>query len=212
MPRSIQTAGLQDRRDVPQKLYVEITTACNLTCGMCIRHVWRDPDDAYMADATFDALLQQISDLPTLATVQFGGFGEPTVHPGCYEYLARIKQTGRRITFEWALIDGENDTIEQAHLLGQLVKGLLCHVNLIPLNPTNGYSGRPSSRQRVGAFQQELARYSVSSTVRVRRGIDIQAGCGQLRDRVANREEGQPSGSDILAMPKANNQVAGRAG
>jgi len=95
-----------------------------------------------------------------------------------------IEKTGRRLTIEWALINGENDTIEQAQALGQLVQQLLCHVNLIPLNPTNGYSGSPSSRRRVEAFQEELARYGVSSTVRVRRGIDIQAGCGQLRDRV----------------------------
>lgn len=94
-----------------------------------------------------------------------------------------IDKTGRRLTFEWALIQQENDTIEQAQALGRLLKGMLCHVNLIPLNPTSGYSGGPSGRVRVEAFQQELARYGISSTVRVRRGIDIQAGCGQLRDR-----------------------------
>jgi 23S rRNA (adenine2503-C2)-methyltransferase len=81
--------------------------------------------------------------------------------------------------------------IEQAQQLGQLVAGMLCHVNLIPLNPTAGYGGRPSSRARVEAFQQELARYGVSSTVRVRRGIDIQAGCGQLRDRVVAEASAQ---------------------
>jgi 23S rRNA (adenine2503-C2)-methyltransferase len=98
----------------------------------------------------------------------------------CRYYVA---QTGRRLTFEWALIAGENDTAEQAHRLGILVQGLLCHVNLIPLNPTNGYAGRPSTRENVAAFQAVLAQYGVGSTVRVRRGIDIQAGCGQLRDR-----------------------------
>lgn len=95
-----------------------------------------------------------------------------------------IDQTGRRVTIEWALIAGENDTIEQARKLGRLLEGLLVHVNLIPLNPTEGYGGRPSSRQAVDAFRQELQRHGVSSTVRVRRGIDIQAGCGQLRDRL----------------------------
>ncbi len=92
-----------------------------------------------------------------------------------------VEKTGRRITFEWALIAHENDTTEQAQALGRLLQGMLCHVNLIPLNPTQKYDGRPSSRARVDAFQQELARYGVSSTVRVRRGIDIQAGCGQLK-------------------------------
>ena len=94
-----------------------------------------------------------------------------------------VEKTHRRLTFEWALIHGENDTIDQAQALGRLVQGTLCHVNLIPLNPTAGYSGDPSSRDRVTAFQEELTRFGVSSTVRVRRGIDIQAGCGQLRDR-----------------------------
>jgi 23S rRNA (adenine2503-C2)-methyltransferase len=94
-----------------------------------------------------------------------------------------VGKTGRRITFEWALISGENDSIEQAQALGKLVQGMLCHVNLIPLNPTAGYGGAPSSRERVDKFQEVLAGYGVSSTVRVRRGIDIQAGCGQLRDR-----------------------------
>lgn len=98
-----------------------------------------------------------------------------------------IEMTGRRITFEWALIAGENDTRDQAQALGKLVGDMLCHVNLIPLNPTSGYSGSPSSREQVSDFQKELARHGVSSTVRVRRGIDIQAGCGQLRDRVLRK-------------------------
>jgi 23S rRNA (adenine2503-C2)-methyltransferase len=92
-----------------------------------------------------------------------------------------VEKTGRRLTFEWALIQGENDTIEQARALGRLVQGMLCHVNLIPLNPTAGYLGGPSSRTRVAAFQEELEHWGISSSVRVRRGIDIQAGCGQLR-------------------------------
>lgn len=104
-----------------------------------------------------------------------------TLMEACRYY---IEKTGRRLTFEWALIEGENDTIEQARTLGELIQGMLCHVNLIPLNPTAGYGGGPSSRERVEAFQQELGRHGVSSTVRVRRGIDIQAGCGQLRDRL----------------------------
>lgn len=110
-----------------------------------------------------------------------------------------IEQTGRRLTFEWALINGENDGVDQADALGQLVQGMLCHVNLIPLNPTQGYGGRPSSRQHVEAFRARLGEYGVSSTVRVRRGIDIQAGCGQLRDRVIaeaharNAQAGGPS-------------------
>jgi 23S rRNA (adenine2503-C2)-methyltransferase len=95
-----------------------------------------------------------------------------------------ILQTGRRITFEWALINMQNDNLEDARKLGGLLTGMLCHVNLIPLNPTKDYGGQPSPRSRVTIFQKELERFGVSSTVRVRRGLDIQAGCGQLRDRV----------------------------
>lgn len=94
-----------------------------------------------------------------------------------------IEKTGRRVTFEWALILGENDTPEQGDRLGRLLRGILCHVNLIPLNPTGGYVGRPSDPARVDAFVDALAAHGVPATVRVRRGIDIDAGCGQLRER-----------------------------
>ena len=97
-----------------------------------------------------------------------------------------IKKTKRRITFEWALIHGANDTPEQANKLGRLIKGMDCYVNLIPLNPTNGYSGHPSTNARIKEFQIELTRFGVTSTVRLRRGIDIQAGCGQLKERLVN--------------------------
>jgi 23S rRNA (adenine2503-C2)-methyltransferase len=94
------------------------------------------------------------------------------------EYIAL---TGRRVTFEWALVAGQNDTPEQGHALGQLLRGLNAHVNLIPLNPTSGYSGKPPSRERVEEFVAIIESYHVPATVRVRRGIDIHAGCGQLR-------------------------------
>ena len=102
----------------------------------------------------------------------------------CRDYFA---QTGRRVTFEWALIHGRNDTPDQARALGRLLKGLTCHVNLIPLNPTEGYAGGPSSPERVEAFRRVLEEHGIPSTVRVRRGIDIQAGCGQLKTAVLRR-------------------------
>ena len=95
-----------------------------------------------------------------------------------------IEKTGRRVTFEWASIQGENDTPEQAHALGKLLKGMLCHVNIIPLNPTGGYHRGPSGIDRVTQFIAILAEDGVSATVRVRRGIDIDAGCGQLKASV----------------------------
>lgn len=95
----------------------------------------------------------------------------------CREY---VQKTGRRVTFEWALIHGVNDTPEQAKRLAERLKGLLCHVNAIPLNPTRGYGGQATSRQRAAKFKEALEQAGVSCTIRVRRGIDIQAGCGQL--------------------------------
>jgi len=98
--------------------------------------------------------------------------------------------TGRRVTFEYALIDGVNDSLEQARDLADLLAGMLCHVNLIPLNPTQGSPLKPSPREQVDAFRQELQWAGIPVTVRMRRGIDIEAGCGQLRQRQANIELG----------------------
>lgn len=100
-----------------------------------------------------------------------------TLIPACRRY---VHQTGRRITFEWALIEGENDSLNQARILVNLVKGMRCHVNIIPLNVTRGYAGHASARVRVDAFHQVLTEAGINCSIRVRRGIDIQAGCGQL--------------------------------
>ncbi len=95
----------------------------------------------------------------------------------CHYY---VDQTSRRITFEWALISGVNDTEEVAHKLAARLKGLMCHVNAIPLNPTEGYQGRATDRQSAARFKETLERAGIPCTIRMRRGIDIQAGCGQL--------------------------------
>ncbi len=91
-----------------------------------------------------------------------------------------VEVTGRRITFEWALINGVNDTPEQAVRLAKLLNGLLCHVNAIPLNPTTGFTGQATTRERAEIFKQTLEQNGIPCTIRIRRGIDIQAGCGQL--------------------------------
>ncbi len=89
--------------------------------------------------------------------------------------------TGRRIFYEWTLIEGKNDTPEHARAVGNLLRGLPAQVNLIPLNPTSGYAGAPTHSEAAKAFQRILAaEFSLPSTVRQRRGIDIGAGCGQL--------------------------------
>jgi 23S rRNA (adenine2503-C2)-methyltransferase len=98
----------------------------------------------------------------------------------CAQYIA---STHRRITFEWALIDNVNDTADHARELVKLIKGLNCHVNLISLNPSQNYDGKGSSREKAEAFQQKLEKSGIPCTLRLRRGIEIQAGCGQLAGR-----------------------------
>jgi len=95
----------------------------------------------------------------------------------CRLYLAA---KGRRLSFEWALIDGVNDRPGDAAELAELARPLRAHVNLIPLNPTPGYPTRGSSPVRVRAFQGWLADAGVNATVRQNRGTSIDAACGQL--------------------------------
>ncbi|NMC14813.1 MAG: 23S rRNA (adenine(2503)-C(2))-methyltransferase RlmN [Chloroflexi bacterium] len=94
-----------------------------------------------------------------------------------------VSTTKRRISFEWALIDGINDDIKQAELLTQLISGLLCHVNLILLNPTNKSHHKPSDGKKAVAFKNFLIQKGVPCSIRLRRGIEIRAGCGQLAAR-----------------------------
>ena len=96
----------------------------------------------------------------------------------CRTYCAR---TGRKIFFEWTLIAGTNDTPAQARTLGELLAGLDAHVNLIPLNPTGGFAGGTTPAAAAAEFQRVLRAAGIPSTVRQRRGIDVAAGCGQLR-------------------------------
>jgi len=104
----------------------------------------------------------------------------------CREYVTK---TGRRISFEWALVNGINDTQEQAHILATKLKGLLCHVNAIPLNPTENFSGKMSSRKKAKLFKDTLLNSGIPCTIRIRRGVDITAGCGQLMIKEDNKEK-----------------------
>jgi 23S rRNA (adenine2503-C2)-methyltransferase len=109
-----------------------------------------------------------------------------------------VEHTGRRVTFEYALLHDVNDSLQQARQLAHLLSGLQCHVNLIPLNPTADCPWQPSAQDRVLAFHGELQRLSISSTIRMRRGIDIDAGCGQLRSRVLQSSQAASSVSGRL--------------
>ncbi|MBR4868759.1 MAG: 23S rRNA (adenine(2503)-C(2))-methyltransferase RlmN [Clostridia bacterium] len=96
----------------------------------------------------------------------------------CNEYVGL---TGRRISFEYILIDSVNDTPACAKELANKLKGLLCHVNLIPANPVPGKTHAGACRQAALAFQKQLCNLGVNATIRRTLGSDINASCGQLK-------------------------------
>jgi 23S rRNA (adenine2503-C2)-methyltransferase len=102
----------------------------------------------------------------------------------CHEY---IEASGRRLSIEWAMIHDVNDRGSDATELSQFVRPLGAHVNLIPLNPTPGYAVRGSSAARVRQFRDQLEALGVNATVRMTRGADIDAACGQLAAAVTRR-------------------------
>ncbi|MDP6050150.1 MAG: 23S rRNA (adenine(2503)-C(2))-methyltransferase RlmN [SAR202 cluster bacterium] len=94
-----------------------------------------------------------------------------------------VTKTNRRIFIEYVLLKDQNDTSMHANKLGRILKDLLCHVNLIPVNPTDDGPYHRTTYKEAQRFQSDLKTFNVPSTVRMEKGIDIDAGCGQLRDR-----------------------------
>ena len=104
----------------------------------------------------------------------------------CRRYF---KKTGRRVSFEYTMIDGVSDSPEQAELLASKLHGLAAHVNMIPLNPVAESPLRPSTRQAVARFQKILEGHGIPATVRRSLGGDIDASCGQLRRKYVKESE-----------------------
>ncbi len=96
---------------------------------------------------------------------------------------AYIGETGRRVTFEYTMVQGTNDSRENARELASRLKGMLCHVNLIPLNAVKGRMGSRSVPENIRQFQMELEKHHVNVTIRREMGSDIDAACGQLRNK-----------------------------
>jgi 23S rRNA (adenine2503-C2)-methyltransferase len=90
-------------------------------------------------------------------------------------------KTGRRLTFEYSLVSGINDTVEGAVRLGELLKGINCHVNLIPVNPIKERDFKQSEKQAIEKFKNKLEKYGINVTIRREMGRDINGACGQLR-------------------------------
>ncbi len=104
----------------------------------------------------------------------------------CRNYFAK---TGRRISFEYALIDGVNDEPVHAKELASRLKGMPAHVNLIPVNPVKERGFKRGSRQKIENFQHQLQKLGVNATIRRELGADINAACGQLRREYMSEEE-----------------------
>ena len=101
----------------------------------------------------------------------------------CKKY---IEITNRKVFFEYVLLHGQNDSKSHAEKLGKLLKPLLCHLNLIPVNPTLKSDYKRSNSDKINAFREIITKYNIPSTIRMEKGIDINAGCGQLKSEFLN--------------------------
>lgn len=115
-------------------------------------------------------------------------YGLEEVMEACRNYF---KTTGRRITFEYSLVGGVNDTQEDAKELCELIKGLNCHINLIPVNPIKERNFRQSQKKVILNFKNKLEKCGINVTIRREMGRDIGGACGQLRKSYMDRAEGE---------------------
>lgn len=118
-------------------------------------------------------------------------YGMDALLDACRYYL---EKTGRRVIFEYALIEGLNSAPAHAQELAARLRGMQCHVNLIPLNPVPERQLRGATRRTAEAFLQELTRLHISATIRREMGRDVSGACGQLRRRYLRRETETPGG------------------
>jgi len=118
--------------------------------------------------------------VPINKTYPIGGLIE-----ACKKYIER---TNRKVFFEYVLLQDQNDSIAHAEKLGKLLKPLLCHLNLIPVNPTLKSDYRRSNSDKINVFREIINKYGIPSTIRMEKGIDINAGCGQLKSEYLSIE------------------------
>lgn len=108
------------------------------------------------------------------------------VLPACVYYF---EKTGRRLTFEYSLVGGKNDSEEDARQLAHLIGGLNCHVNLIPVNPIKERDFVQSGKKVIENFKNKLEKYKINVTIRREMGRDIDGACGQLRKSYLDKRE-----------------------
>jgi 23S rRNA (adenine2503-C2)-methyltransferase len=117
-------------------------------------------------------------------------WGVAEITGACRKY---VSMTGRRVTFEYCMIEGLNDGLPEATSLAALLRGLNCHVNLIPCNLVEGSVCRPSPAVRMSAFRKKLESLGIVVSQRMERGAGIEAACGQLKRRVGVQSSGGPT-------------------
>jgi len=100
-----------------------------------------------------------------------------------------IDKTNRRVTFEYILLEGENDSLDDANQLSDLLRGLNCYVNLIRYNAVSEFDYKGSNEKRANAFYNQLTKRGIQATLRREKGADIDAACGQLRSKEMNKKE-----------------------
>ncbi len=155
---SLSTCGLADKIDLLAQQHLQLTLSVSLHA----------PDDETRSKI-----------MPVNR-----GINVERLIKACRDYF---NVTGRRISFEYAMIDGVNDSDRQADLLAGMIQGIAAHVNLIPLNHVEESPLKPS--RRVKQFQQRLEAKGITVTVRRRLGSDIDASCGQLRRKAMNHKQ-----------------------
>lgn len=114
-------------------------------------------------------------------------YGIDELIKACKDYTSK---TSRRITFEYSLISGVNDNLKDAEKLAKLLRGMLCHVNLIPVNYVSERGFRHGSKKSIYEFCERLNSLKINATIRRELGSDINASCGQLRRKMQKDEEG----------------------
>lgn len=164
---SLSTCGLVDKIDLLAEKKLQLTLSVSL----------HSPDDASRS-----AIMPVNRRYPV-----------DTLLSACRRYF---EKTGRRVSFEYTMIDGVSDSEEQAELLASKLRGLAAHVNMIPLNNVAESPLRPSSRQAIARFQQILEGHGIPATVRRSLGGDIDASCGQLRRKYMGEDPKQKAKED----------------
>ena len=147
------------------------------TCGILpgIIQLSKEPEQFTLAISLHSAR-QEIRDklMPLVANYPLGNLRRAII-----DY---ITETNRRVTFEYLLLDGINDTQKDLDALISFCKGLLCHVNILPMNPVQGSTYQPSPQKVVNTWAESLEAAGISTTLRISRGSDIQGACGQLKN------------------------------